>query len=42
MKGVEIDGCRGGWQAVWIGNGARRECALCPDRAVWYHDFNNC
>jgi len=36
MKGVGIDGCRGGWLAVWTGDGKDWESALYPDMAsVW-------
>ncbi|ADU64203.1 MAG: DUF429 domain-containing protein [Pseudodesulfovibrio sp.] len=41
MKGVGIDGCRGGWFAVWTGDGARWECALYPDMAAVWRDHSD-
>jgi predicted RNase H-like nuclease len=38
MKGVGIDGCRGGWFAVWTRDGTRWECALYPDIATVWRD----
>ncbi|MUM77390.1 DUF429 domain-containing protein [Pseudodesulfovibrio sp. F-1] len=41
MKGVGIDGCRGGWLAFWTGDGAVWECALYPDMASIWADHSD-
>jgi predicted RNase H-like nuclease len=38
MKSMGIDGCRGGWLAVWTGDGAGWECGLYPTVADLWAD----